>query len=120
MLVWSEWSEWSSSVSLHPTILVDTRRKESLTISFEITLPHAPCFAFTVDAMDAAGNYQNNMQVQQTENGQSNKSNNKNEIKKMRIDSLGRVIGPEGFLNLILFIFYRAEQQSCATTDKSR
>jgi hypothetical protein len=44
-----------------PHLIVDTSRKERMTIDFDISFPKVPCFALTLDVMDSAEQYQNNL-----------------------------------------------------------
>lgn len=48
-------------VSWKPEIVVDTKRMEKMTINFDVSFPKVPCFALTLDVMDSADQYQNNL-----------------------------------------------------------
>ena len=48
-------------ISWNPEIIVDNSRKERMTINFDISFLKVPCFALTLDVMDSADQYQNNL-----------------------------------------------------------
>ncbi|CAG8559207.1 6375_t:CDS:2 [Acaulospora morrowiae] len=76
VLLWSEFNEYRST-EIKPELVVDTSRKEKLTININITFPRVPCYLLSVDVMDIAGESQNDLT---------------HDVYKTRIDSMGNKI----------------------------
>lgn len=59
-LLVSEFADWST-VELQPALKVDSGRKEKMSIHFNISFPHIPCFLVGIDVMDVSGEHQNDV-----------------------------------------------------------
>lgn len=80
-LIWIEYLSYTDII-WKPKLIVDTGRKQSMDIHFNITFPHVPCFTVSLDVLDAASEHQ--MNIAKT-------------ITKTRLDQFGEYIGPESF-----------------------
>jgi endoplasmic reticulum-Golgi intermediate compartment protein 3 len=56
-LLWSEFSDWMR-VEMVPSLQVDKSRKERMHINLNMTFPKLPCFSFSIDVKDVAGELQ--------------------------------------------------------------
>lgn len=59
-------------------LMVDRSSAEQMTINFDLSFPKIPCFALTLDVMDAADQHQNNLEK---------------DVLKMRLDGSGQKLG---------------------------
>ncbi|KAI1315643.1 Endoplasmic reticulum-Golgi intermediate compartment protein 3 [Mortierella claussenii] len=50
------------SVHVESSLIVDSGRKEKMSIDFDITFPKIPCYILTLDVMDVAGEHQSDIQ----------------------------------------------------------
>ncbi|KAI9142954.1 endoplasmic reticulum vesicle transporter-domain-containing protein [Paraphysoderma sedebokerense] len=85
VLITSEFVDWRTP-EMKPQLLVDTSRKDQMSIYFNVTFPSVPCFLLSLDVMDVSGEHQNDIA---------------HDIYKVRIDKSGKpvVIAPEKVLN---------------------
>ncbi|KAK3808724.1 MAG: ERGIC and golgi 3 [Benniella sp.] len=79
------------SIHLESSLVVDSGRKEKMSIDFDITFPKIPCYILTLDVMDVAGEHQSDIthsvyKVQLAPDG--------TEIKRERSPNLGNT-GPD-------------------------
>ncbi|KAF8980831.1 hypothetical protein BGZ46_003649 [Entomortierella lignicola] len=49
------------SIHLESSLVVDSGRKEKMSIDFDITFPKIPCYILTLDVMDVAGEHQSDI-----------------------------------------------------------
>ncbi|KAL1925789.1 uncharacterized protein VTP21DRAFT_672 [Calcarisporiella thermophila] len=79
ILVLSEFQNYRT-VSFKPELGIDTSRKGKMTVNFNITFPRIPCYALSLDVMDASGEHQENYD---------------HHVYKVRLDPEGRPIVAE-------------------------
>ncbi|KAJ3007057.1 hypothetical protein HKX48_009328 [Thoreauomyces humboldtii] len=76
VLLLSEFIDWRT-VTLQPSLEVDKKRNEKMTINLNITTPRVPCYLLSIDVMDVAGDHQNDIH---------------SSIFKVRLDEHGKAI----------------------------